>query len=169
MEAIDAIMRRRSIRAYTPGPVSDDALGTILAAAMQAPSAGNQQPWHFVLLTKRELLDRVPEFHPHAAMIRQAPAAILVCGDLSLETHEGMWTQDCAAATENILLAAEALSLGAVWLGVYPRAPRMEGLRRLLGLPGSVVPFSLVPIGHPAEKKAPERRFQESRVHRDGW
>ena len=168
-EMLDLIHARRSIRAYTPEAVSDDDIAEILDAAMAAPSAGNQQPWHFVVIRDRALLAAVPGFHPHARMAPQAPVAILVCGDPALERHAGYWVQDCSAATENLLLAAAAKGLGAVWCGVHPREERVEGFRRLLGLPAQVVPFAFVPIGHPAESKAPARRFNPERVHRDRW
>lgn len=166
---MENILKRRSIRQYTSEPVGEEQIEQILRAAMSAPSAGNQQPWHFVVITDRALLDRIPEIHPHARMVAQAPVAVAVCGDLSLEKHDGMWLQDCSAATQNLLLAVQALGLGAVWLGVYPREPRMEGLRRLLRLPKQVVPLALVPIGHPAEEKPPVDRFQPDRVHYNGW
>ena len=113
-EMLDLIHARRSIRAYTPEAVSDDDVAEILDAAMAAPSAGNQQPWHFVVIRDRALLAAVPGFHPHARMAPQAPVAILVCGDPALERHAGYWVQDCSAATENLLLAVAAKGLGAV-------------------------------------------------------
>jgi nitroreductase len=166
---MDALFTRRSIRKYTNQPVSEVDLSYILKAAMAAPSAGDQQPWHFIVINKRDILDQVPDVHPHAAMIKDAPAAVLVCGDESLEVHQGYWVQDCSAATENLLIAAEARSLGAVWLGVYPRETRVEGLQRLLGLPAHVIPFALIPIGHPAEKHPPAQRFNTERVKYNHW
>jgi nitroreductase len=166
---MDAILNRRSIRAYTAEPVSDDLVAKLLAAAMAAPSANNQQPWHFVVIRDRGTLDAVPDIHPHSRMVRQAPLAILVCGDPAAEKNPGYWVQDCAAATENLLIAATALGLGSVWLGVYPREDRVTGLRRLLGVPEPIVPFALVPIGRAGEVKPPADRYQESRVHRDRW
>jgi nitroreductase len=168
-QALDFILTRRSIRKFANRPVADELVTQLLRAAMAAPSAGNQQPWHFVVMTDRTVLDAVPAFHPHAAMIREAPLAIAVCGDLSLEKHQGMWTLDCSAATQNLLLAVNALGLGAVWLGIYPRAERMAGMKELLGLPETVIPFSLVPIGYPNEHKPPADRYQESRVRRNRW
>jgi len=166
---MEFILSRRSIRAYTPEPVSDETVKEILTAAMAAPSAGNQQPWHFVVINDRQLLDDVPKFHPHSKMITQASVAVAVCGDLNIETHKGMWILDCSAATQNLLLAAHAMGLGAVWLGIYPREGRMEGLRKLLHLPEHIIPLSLVPIGFPAERKPPSERFQKSRIHYNGW
>ncbi len=106
---------------------------------------------------------------PNAAMAGSAPLAILVCGDLDLEKSEGYWVVDCAAAVENMLLAAHALGLGAVWCGVYPREPRMEGLRQLVGLPENVVAHSLVVVGYPAEQVQPEDRYRPERVRRNHW
>lgn len=166
---LDLMHARRSIRKYTGEPVGEEVVTQILAAAMAAPSAGNQQPWHFVVIRDRALLDAVPGFHPHAKMAEQAPVAILVCGDPTLEKHQGYWVQDCSAATENLLLAVVARGLGAVWCGVHPRPERVEGFSRLLGLPPHVVPFAFVPIGHPGEAKPPAQRFNPERVHRDRW
>jgi nitroreductase len=166
---LELIHARRSIRKYTGEAVSDQDVHELLDAAMAAPSAGNQQPWHFVVIRDRALLSAVPGFHPHARMADQAPVAILVCGDPTLEKHQGYWVQDCSNATENLLLAVAAKGLGAVWCGVYPRRERVEGFSRLLGLPGHVIPFAFVPIGHPDEVKPPAARYNPERVHRDRW
>ena len=102
-------------------------------------------------------------------MVRQASVAILVCGDLRLESYPGYWVQDCSAATQNILLAAHAKGLGAVWVGVYPKEERVARFQELLGLPAQVIPLALVPLGFPAEHLPPANRFNASRVHRDRW
>ena len=169
MDALEAIHGRRSIRSYTQEPVTEAQINQLLRAAMAAPSAGNQQPWHFVVLDDRAVLDRVPDFHPYSAMLRQAPAAVVVCADLRLEKHAGYWVQDCSAATQNLLLAAHALGLGAVWLGFHPREDRVRGARKLLGLPEEVAPLAIVALGHPAESKGPIDRYDPSRVHRNRW
>lgn len=169
MDTLAAIHQRRSIRKYTAEPVTDATIELLLRAAMAAPSAGNEQPWHFVVIRDRKTLNAIPSFHPHAGMLMEAPVAILVCGDVTLERHKGMWVQDCAAAVENILLTVADLGLGAVWLGVYPRDERVAGLRKLLGLPKHVIPFALIAIGHPGETKAKDDRFRQDRVHRDRW
>ncbi len=169
MDAIDTILSRRSIRKYTAEPVPQDLVNLLLKAAMSAPSASNQQPWHFVVIEDRSILARVPEFHPYSAMLKQAPLAIAVCADLQVEINKGMWVQDCSAATQNILLAAHANALGAVWLGIYPMEERVVGLSQLLGLPEHIVPLSLVSIGYPAQKKSPENRFDLSRIHHNHW
>jgi nitroreductase len=169
MDAMQAILTRRSIRQYTRKPVPDAILKELLAAAMSAPSAGNQQPWHFIVIDDREILDRVPGIHPYSHSVKSAPVAILVCGDLNLEIHKDFWIQDCSAATENILIAVQANGLGAVWLGIYPREERVRGMKNLFNLPRHVIPFSLISIGYPAEIKAPAGRFNDSRIHYNRW
>jgi nitroreductase len=169
MEAMTAIFTRKSIRRYKPKPVSAELVTEILKAAMSAPSAGNERPWHFLVLTDRALLDEIPKFHPYAGMLKQASVAVLVCGDPSLEKYAGYWVLDCSAATENVLLAAHAKGLGGVWCGVYPTADRVANLKKLLRLPDQVVPFSLIPLGFPDENKQVEERFDPSRVHHNGW
>jgi len=165
METLEAIHTRRSIRRYRDEPVSEELVEKLLGAAMMAPSAVNKQPWHFVVIDDRKLLAQIPRINPNAAMAAGAPLAILVCGDLKLEHPSGYWVVDCAAAVENLLLAAHALGLGAVWTGVYPREERMAGLRRLLGIPEHVMPHTLVVIGYPDEKPASRDRYRPERVY----
>ncbi len=169
MEALEAILTRRSIRKYTDAPVGDEVVTELLRAAMAAPSAGNQQPWHFVVVRERGLLEGIASFHPYGAMAREAAVAIVVCADLKLEQRPGFWVQDCSAATENLLLAAHARGLGAVWLGIHPRPERIEATRKLFVLPEHVVPLAIVPIGHPAEDPGPVDRYNPRRVHVDRW
>lgn len=166
---MDIILSRRSIRQYTSQPVSDELIKEILKAAMAAPSAGNEQPWHFIVIKERAILDEIPKFHQYAQMVKKASVAVLVCGDPGLERYKGYWVQDCSAATENMLLAAHAKGLGAVWCGVYPTEERVIAFRRLLGIPEEIIPFSLVPLGYPAEKKEPANRYNEERVHYNKW
>lgn len=169
METMEAIFTRRSIRQFEDRPVSDAIVHDLLAGAMSAPSAGNQQPWHFVVIDDRSVLERVPEVNPYAAMARKAPLAILVCGDLSLEKFPGYWVQDCSAATQNLLLAAHDRGLGAVWTGIFPMQDRVEGFRALCDLPPGVVPLALVVLGYPAQRLKPENRFDGGRIHRNRW
>ena len=165
------ILERRSIRKYTDEPVSDDHIKSLLKAAMAAPSAGNQQSWEFVVIRDRTTLNMMTGFHPGGGynMLGHAPVAIVVCGDLKRQLHEGYWIQDCSAATANILVAARSLGLGAVWLGVYPRQDRVGKVKKLLGLPENVMPLSIVSAGHPAEEKKPSNRYDGSRIHFDRW
>lgn len=165
MEALEAILTRRSIRKFKPEQVARELVTRILEAAMAAPSAGNQQSWQFIVLTNRAILDEIPKVHPYAGMIKEAPLAIIVCGDLERELHKGFWIQDCSAAAENLLLAAHALGLGAVWCGLYPNTERVSGLRKLLALPDTVIPLALIPVGYPAEIIRHQKRFDESLVH----
>lgn len=165
-ELINVILARRSIRKYVSTPVDDADVQTLLEAAMAAPSASNLKPWHFIVVTNRERLDALAEAHPHGKMLFQAPLCIAVCGDI---TNSRVWVQDCSAAAENLLLAANALGLGAVWLGVYPRENRVVFVRRILKIPETIIPLNLISIGHPAEFKEPRTQYNELRVHREQW
>ncbi len=169
MDLLDLIHTRRSIRRYLDKPISIETMKEIISAGTSAPSAGNQQPWHFVVITDKDILKQVSDIHPHAKMARDAAVAIVVCGEPALEKHKGYWVQDCAACTQNILLAVHAKGLGAVWCGIYPREERAENFRRLLGIPEGVIPFALIPIGYPAEEKERIDRYREDRVHYNRW
>jgi nitroreductase len=169
MDAYKAIITRRSIRKFEDRAVPEEVVRQLLEAAMQAPSAVNKQPWYFVVIDERELLSKLPEINPNAGMAADAPCAILVCGDTELVHGPGYLPQDCSAATQNILLAAHALGLGAVWCGIYSREEREAGTRTLLRLPDSIVPFSLIVLGYPAETPRQPERYIEERVHRNGW
>ncbi len=166
---LDVIRCRRSVRKYTGEAVSRDVLEELLRAGMQAPSARNLQPWEFVLVTDRDILNRIPEYHPYSSMVPGASAVILVCGDTSRQDNPGYIAQDCAAVTQNILLEAVAQGLGAVWLGVYPKPERINGMRLLFKLPDHVLPVSLVSIGVPGENPEPEDRFDSRRIHLNSW
>jgi nitroreductase len=136
---------------------------------MAAPSAGNQQPWEFIVVTDKEVLNNITKIHPNFQMLTEAALAIIVCADLVKEVHTGCWVQDCAAATENILIEAKHLGFGSVWLGVYPREDRVTGIKKLFNLPEKVMPLSIVSIGYPAEEKEPSNRYDESRIHINKW
>jgi nitroreductase len=166
-ELIDTIFSRRSIRRYTEQPVSEEEIKTLLEAAMAAPSASNRKPWHFVVVSERETLNRLAEAHKYAKMLNEAPLCISVCGDQSVS--ERFWVQDCSAATENLLLAVAALGLGAVWCGVHPSQERVKDISEILGIEAPVVPLNIIAIGHPAEEKEPRTQYDEDRVHRERW
>ncbi len=165
---LDVILSRRSIRHYTNQPVAPEFTEQILRAGMAAPSARNGQPWHFVVVTDRAMLNAIPTIHPHASMVREAAFAIVVCGETSGEV-EGYWVQDCSAAVENMLLAAHGLGLGGVWLGVYPRPERVEPVKQLFDLPVHIDPLCILPFGYPAEHKEPADRYDPGRVHQNRW
>lgn len=169
MDTLECIQTRRSIRKFKNKKVTDDMIKKILQAGMMAPSAGNQQSWQFIVITEKKLLDEIPRIHPYAAMARQAAIAILICGDLNAETHKGFWVQDCSAAAQNMLLAAHALGLGAVWTAVYPRQDRIDAARELFGLPQYIVPLALIPIGYSDEVPKTENRFAPEKVHVNRW
>ncbi len=169
MEAMEAILSRRSIRKYTADPVPDELIQELLQAAMSAPSAGHEQPWHFIVIRERKILNEIPRISPYAKMVKDASVAIVVCGDLRLEKFKGFWVLDCSAATENLLIAAQAKGLGAVWTGLYPMEDRVKGIQELLGIPEHVIPIALIPIGYPAEKVPGANRFDSSRIHQNRW
>jgi nitroreductase len=169
MDLLEAIARRRSIRRYNPDPVNDPLLHTILRAGCAAPSAGNEQPWHFLVIRSRDTLVALSKSHPYADMLREAPLAILLCADMDRVKHKDFWPQDCAAAAQNMLLAAHGAGLGSVWVGVHPREARVAEVRRVISLPETIIPFALLPFGFPAEEKAPEDRFDMQRVHIEQW
>ncbi len=163
-------MTRRSIRKYTDRPVPDQVVEQLLRAAMAAPSAGNQQPWRFVVIRDRTALESVSA---NLTLWDHGPRGPACGADLrrprrtSVTRASGCRT--AAAATQNLLIAAHALGLGAVWLGIYPREERVAHLRSLCSVPDRVVPFALVAVGHPAEQPVPADRFEQARVHLDTW
>lgn len=169
MHIKDAIFYRRSIRKYTEDPVSDEQINSILEAAMMAPSAGNQQPWQFVVVRDRDALGKIQGINQYAGMSATAAVGILVCGDLSLEKNAGFWVQDCCAAVQNLLLAIHGEGLGGVWTGIYPLEDRIVGFRKLFDLPEHVMPLAFIPIGHPGHKPKTTSRFQRERIHKERW
>ena len=168
---LENIHNRKSVRQYTPEPVSQEHIETMLKAAMAAPTAVNYQPWRFVVVTDRAQLDEMAELLPYAKMLKQAPLAIVVCGEtVWMGGNENpYWQQDCAAATQNLLLAAEALGLGAVWTGVYPNETLYPKLHDFLNLPPEVQPFCAIPIGHPAGDDKPKDKWKPENIHYGKW
>lgn len=170
METLEAIFTRRSIREYTAQVVPDELIKQILSAAMQAPSAGNQQPWHFIVVNERTKMDALADVLPFGKMLHTAPLGIAICAGLDLTKHPDFWVQDCSAATQNLLLAAHALGLGAVWLGVYPLEERVAAVKQILGLPAQVIPLCVIPVGYPASQPMPaEKRYNQTRLHYNHW
>lgn len=170
MDTISAILSRRSTRAFLATAVEKRKVQLVLRAAMYAPSAANEQPWQFVVIDERPLMERIRTVHPYAAMLKSAPLAILVLGDLSLERVAGNWVLDCCCAAENLLLAAHDLGLGAVWTGIYPERDRMRALGELCGVPEQVVPLALIAMGYPAATPHAEaERFHPERVRHNSW
>lgn len=162
------IMSRTSIRAYSDREVTSQQLDTLLRAAMAAPTARNQQPWQLVVVTDKAQLKALSEVMPSGKMAAQSQAVVVVCGDLGRALPgdaAAYWIQDCSAATENLLLAAHSMGLGAVWCGVYPISERISGVRRVLQLPDSIMPLNMIPIGWPAEHPQPKDKWMPEKVH----
>ena len=168
---LENIMTRTSIRQFTSQPVPKDTLLSIVKAGMAAPSAVNLQPWSFIIIDEPEALKRLNEVHPHANL-KTATAAIVVCGLLDKTDNEEIrayWVQDCSAATENILLAAHAYGLGAVWCGVYPNPERLPEVSKVLEIPENVVPLNIITMGYPDENPEPKNKWKEANVHYQKW
>lgn len=162
------ILRRVSVRRYSDKPVTPAQVSAILHAGMSAPSGVNKQPWEFIVVDDPELLSRLAEALPYAKMAAQAPVAIVVCGnkDRFLQgVDDVLWEQDLSAASENILLSAHAIGLGGVWTCIYPHEERMVPVKSILNLPDKMVPFNLIPIGHPLTDHSPMDKWHPDRVH----
>ncbi len=170
---LDNIATRTSVRAYTDQEVSDEMIETLLRAGMAAPTAMNRQPWEFIVVRGREQLDPLAEKLRYAKMLAQAPLAIVVCAKTNITLADGtvvennFWEHDASAATENILLAAHALGLGAVWTAASDdRAPIV---REALGIPADISPLAVIPIGYPAENPAPKDKWKPEKIHYGKW
>lgn len=166
------ILTRTSIRSYQEKPVEETKVEQLLRAGMAAPTAVNKQPWAFVVVKDPEQLQRLGDVLPYAKMTAQAPLAIVVCGDLNKALPDdaaAFWIQDASAATENILLAANGLGLGAVWTGVYPSEERVKDVSQLLQLPSHIIPLNVIPIGYPAEQPTPKDKWNPENIHYDRW
>lgn len=171
---IPTLLSRSSSRRFTDEPVADEHIQLLLRAAMAAPSSMNLQPWHFIVIQEMKLKDELRSCLPYAKMLKGGCIGIVVCGDTSVyervnrldnEDNTLYWVQDCSAASENLLLAAHALGLGAVWTGVYPLESRINKLRELLQIPDPIIPLNLIVIGHPAVTPKPMDKWNASKVH----
>lgn len=162
------ILQRKSVRAYTDRAVSHEQLDTLIRAAMAAPTGRDMRPWHFIVLEGRHQLSPLAEQLPYTKMLAEAQAAVVVCGDMSVTDKEGNpsrnWTFDCSAATENLLLQAEAMGLGAVWTGVYPYDERIEAVKQALHLPDHLIPLNVIPIGYPKGDPQPKDKYDPAKV-----
>ncbi|MBD5356003.1 MAG: nitroreductase family protein [Bacteroides sp.] len=168
---INNIMTRTSVRQFTSQAISKDTLDIIVKAGMAAPTAMNKQPWAFVVVTEREVLDSLEVVHPYSNL-KTATAAIIVCGDMKKTSEDfarEYWVQDCSAATENILLAAHAYGLGAVWCGVYPNPNVIPEVKRVLGIPQGVTPLNIISMGYPAAESQPKDKWNPENVHYQKW
>ena len=161
----ELIESRRSVRKYQTGKsVTKDQLKQLMSAAMMAPSARNSRPWEFIAVTNRKILDEIMKIHPYTTMLQTASAAIIVVAIPQTGTPEDYFPQDCAAATENILLEAVSMGLGTCWCGVYPKNERVDPVRKLLKIPLPKIPFNVIAIGVPDESPEPKGFFEEAKV-----
>ncbi len=164
---LDNIATRTSIRDYEARPVEKEKIEKMLRAAMAAPTAMNKQPWHFVVVDQRNVLDALAGANPYAKMLKKAPLAIVVCGNTDKMIEGGgrdFWIQDASAATENLLLAAHAMGLGAVWTGAYPSEERCISISKVLSLSDNLIPLNMIVVGYPAEHPQPKQKFKEENV-----
>lgn len=169
--ALDCIMTRTSVREYTDKQVPDSVVETLLKAAMAAPTAMNKQPWQFVVVTDKAVREAIAQADQYIRA-KEAPLVIVACGDLAKEEEgEGrdFWIQDVSAATENILMAAHAQGLGAVWCGIHPIKAREKAIADILGLPKDIIPLSAVCIGYPAHEHQPKDKWNPKAVHYDKY
>ena len=169
---INNIMTRASVRSYTDQKVNKSAIDTLLKAAMAAPTAVNKQPWRYVVVEKPEILQQLSQATKGAYMAEKAPLAIVVCGDMSVALEgeaQAYWIQDCSAATENLLLAAHAIGLGAVWCGVAPIEANIAKVTEILKLPKGIIPLNIVVIGHPDGPTEPKDKWHPDYVHYESW
>ncbi len=170
--ALTVIHQRKSVRQYKPEPVTEKQIDILIRAAMAAPTAADKRPWSFIVVTDRAQLDALAEGLPYAKMLKQAPAAIIVCGVLEkcLPGEEAaFWIQDCSVASQNILLAAEAIGLGAVWTAVYPMKDREAHVRKILQIPEGVIPLNVIPFGHPVGIEKPKNKYDAANIHQNKW
>ncbi|MDR2783984.1 MAG: nitroreductase family protein [Treponema sp.] len=166
--ALSVIYNRKSVRSYTSQPVSEEDVQTLLKAGFSAPSAKDIRPWELIVLDNRAALDKLAEdgLKGSRVILHEAPLAIIVCGDTVKSTR---WSLDCSAVTENILLAAEASGLGAVWLAVFPWRDRIERVVKTLDLPPNILPLAVVAVGHPKGEFTPKNKYDEKKIHWNKW
>jgi nitroreductase len=163
------IYRRHSIRKYTSDPVSQEDLEHILHSAMAGPSANNYQPWSFIVIDDRALLDGINQIHPYAGMMKSAPLAIVACVLKNIAKNDIFYQQDLGAAIENMLLAAVECGLGSCWCAIHPNAQLEEKFVGLLKIPDTIFPLSVVAFGHPADARPASDRFDPARIQRNSW
>lgn len=167
------ILSRKSVRAYTDRPISKVQLDTLVRAAMAAPTGMDMRPWKFVIVDDKSVIDELAKGLPRAKMLAEAQAAIVVCGDMSIKNDKGEssknWMLDCSAATENLLLMAESMGIGAVWTGVYPYEDRTKTVKEILNLPEEIKPLCVIPMGYPKGNPQPKDKYNKENVRYNKW
>lgn len=166
-QTLETIFNRKSVRKYTERPVEKEKLETLVRAGMAAPSSRDRRPWEFVIVTDRDLLDKMGDGLPLARMLKETKQAIIVCGDTV--KSENAWQLDCSAAAQNILLAAESMGLGAVWTAAYPYPERMKIIQDALQLPEHILPLTVIPLGYPTGIEKPKDKYNKKQIHYNGW
>jgi nitroreductase len=171
LDTLTAIRQRKSVRNFNGGKVDTEQINILLKAAMAAPSAVNCQPWEFIVVTDRKILDTLGDALPYAKMIYKAGAAIIVCGNIEKahRKYSEYAVVDSTCASENLLLAAEAIGLGAIWTAAYPYPDRMKSVRDILKIPESIIPLNVIPIGHPTGEDVPKDKFKPEKIHFEHW
>ena len=165
--AIENILNRKSVRKYSDKKIEQDKIDTILKCAMSAPSAMNKQPWEILVVTDKQKLEKIAEIIPNASYSKNSQVTIIVCGNKVIS--DKFWEQDCCAVTENILLAAEALGLGAVWCAVYPFDEKVSAVKDLFDLPENVIPLNVIPMGYPETNEDAKEKYDSKKIHINGW
>lgn len=167
---MNSIFTRRSVRKYKKDIISSELIKKILEAGMSAPSAGGSAEWRFIVVDQKEILEKLSKISPYSWMVKDAPVAVVVCGDTDAEKYKGYWSIDCSAAVENILIEAEENNIGSVWLGVYPEMERVEDIKKIFNLPENIIPFALIPLGYYDNPKSERTsRYNEKMVHYNKW
>lgn len=169
MDIQETLLNRRSIRKYKDQKISSQDINTMLKAAMYAPSAMNTQAWHFIVIEDKNILLNTLQSIPYAEMLKQSTAAILVCGDSSIEKNESWLLQNCSAVTQNILLSAFGLGIGSCWIGIQGMDEIVRNIKHQFKLPEKIVPVSLISLGYPDEVVKAEERFKEEKIHYNNW
>lgn len=167
---IKVILDRRTVRKYKQEPITDTILEQILKAGMYAPYAAKEMPFHFIVIKDSKTLSDLKAIHPFGQPLEKAPVAIVVCADKKCVPVDGLHVSDCAAATENLMLAAKAFNLGSCWLGLYPWESITEKVKEYFKLPDDIAPFSIITMGYPNEEEEPRPdRFDKTRIHNEKW
>ena len=169
MDSKEYILTRRSIRKYKDKNIQKSVIKEILLGAFSAPSAGNQQPWQFMVIDDKKILSEISNYLPNGKFLKDVNTAIFVMGDLDKERHKNYWPVDCSAATQNILLTAHSMGIGSCWLGVYPREDRIINIKKYFNLPDHIIPFSIVSLGYTDEENHKVDRYNDSFIHNNKW
>ncbi len=164
---IDNMLERVSVRQYLDKKIEQEKIDTILKAAMSAPSGMNKQPWEILVVDDKEKLAAIAQATPNARYSKDAPLVMIICGDIKVS--DKLWMQDCCAVTENILLAVQALDLGAVWCMCYPKQENISAIQKIFNLPENIVPLSIIPMGYPAVKQEAKQKYNPKKIHTNIW